>query len=100
MTAPIAKTQFSFELPKLSYVDASWEEQTLRASVRTPAKHGFADWLAGRMAAIRAWRERDAALTDLAMMSDRELMDIGLTRSDLPRVVANDIRQNFQSDVA
>jgi uncharacterized protein YjiS (DUF1127 family) len=30
-----------------------------------------------------AWRSRRAAMAALAMMSDRELADIGITRSDL-----------------
>jgi len=33
------------------------------------------------------WRIERAAIAQLWSMSDRELKDIGLTRSDLPRVV-------------
>jgi uncharacterized protein YjiS (DUF1127 family) len=87
MSAPISKTQFTFELPNLSYVDASLEEPSLRSARETevhPA--GFGDWLARRIAAIVAWRRQQVALGELAMMTDHELADIGLNRGDLHRV--------------
>ena len=30
MSAQIANSQFTFKLPSLSYIDAEWEEPTLR----------------------------------------------------------------------
>ena len=87
MSAPIAKTQFAFELPKLSYVDTSWEERVITDAEKAErAPSGFAHWLAGRVVAFRAWRERNAAMSELATMTDRELADIGLNRGDLSRV--------------
>ena len=76
MSAPIAKSQFAFELPNLSYVDASLEEANLRAAVPPGKPHG----LSALFAAFRAWREKQAAINELEMMSDRELADIGLSR--------------------
>jgi uncharacterized protein YjiS (DUF1127 family) len=35
---------------------------------------------------VVAWRREQVALAELEMMSDHELMDIGLNRSDLARV--------------
>ena len=50
---------------------------------RPPSKpHG----LSALIAAFRAWRERQAAINELEMMSDRELADIGLNRADVHRV--------------
>ena len=37
MAAPLAKSQFAFELPNLSYVDASLEEPNLRYMPRPVA---------------------------------------------------------------
>lgn len=93
MSAPIAKTHFSFELPKLSYVDARWEEPNRVADVPAEKPHGFSHWLAGLVASFRGWRERQVAMNELSLMTDRELMDIGLNRGDLGRVFATDFRQ-------
>ncbi|MBN8872086.1 MAG: DUF1127 domain-containing protein [Rhodospirillales bacterium] len=96
MSAPITKSQLGFELPKLSYVDASWEEPTLRAAPAAPARHGgLGDWMANLLATFRGWRERQAALAELSAMTDRELMDIGLNRGDLPRVFSANYRRGL-----
>jgi uncharacterized protein YjiS (DUF1127 family) len=87
MSAQTADSQFSFKLPSLSYIDAKWEEPELLAPAAAPArKTGLAAWLAARVAAFQAWRRDREAAAELAAMSNRELMDIGLTRSDLSRV--------------
>jgi len=87
MSAPIAKSQFAFELPNLSYVDASLEEPNLRViPQRAVEPHGFGAWLTGRVAAYVARRKHLAALAELEMMTDHELMDVGLTRGDIDRV--------------
>jgi uncharacterized protein YjiS (DUF1127 family) len=82
MSAPIAKDQFTFALPNLSYVDASLEE----ANFRAPALPSKPRGLRALVAAFAAWREKRAALNELQMLTDRELADIGLSRADLPRV--------------
>lgn len=88
MSAPIAKNKLAFQLPNLTYVDAHPEEPNLERAtlpIELP-KPTFGRWLTARLAAFQAWREKQAAMSELAMMSDRELMDIGLSRADLPRV--------------
>jgi|SRR4051812_4167457 len=86
MSAPIAKSQFSFELPNLSYVDARWEEPDLRFTDQPVAKkHGLGTWVARCIAAVVEWRREQIAMAELEMMSDHELLDIGLSRGDLAR---------------
>ena len=82
MSAPIAKSRFAFELPKLTYVDASLEEANFRAPALPSKPRGLSAWVA----AFRAWREKTAAINELDMMGDRELADIGLNRADVRRV--------------
>ncbi|HVC63456.1 MAG TPA: DUF1127 domain-containing protein [Acetobacteraceae bacterium] len=82
MSAPIAKSQFAFELPNLTYVDASQEEAGFRAVARPSKPHGLSAWIA----AFHAWREKQVAMNQLGMMNDRELADIGLNRGEVPRV--------------
>ena len=52
--------------------------------------HGAAEWARTAANQLDAWLDRrriaHAALDDLGTMSDRELLDIGLTRVDLQRV--------------
>ena len=83
MSAPLTKGQIEFELPKLSYIDTRWEEPALPTATPATEKHGvLSSWIAG----FRAWRQQMAAMAELAHMSDRELLDVGLNRGDLDRI--------------
>ncbi len=89
MSAHTADSRYTFRLPSLSYIDAKWEEPSLRAPSAEPPgvrKTGLITWLARRAAAVIAWHRNNQALSELSAMSDRELSDIGLNRSDLARV--------------
>jgi uncharacterized protein YjiS (DUF1127 family) len=88
MSVHTADSQFSFRLPSLSYIDAKWEEPELRAATAKaiPArKTGFNGWVAARIAAFQTWRRDSQAATELAGMSEHELMDIGISRADVSR---------------
>ncbi len=87
MSAHTADSRASFKLPSLSYINAKWEEPDLLTPPAPAArKTGLAAWLSGRVAALQKWRRDSEAAAELAAMSNHELMDIGLTRSDLGRV--------------
>jgi uncharacterized protein YjiS (DUF1127 family) len=89
MNAHSANSQFSFQLPSMSYIDAKWEEPELRAapaSQPSPRRRGVAGWIRGHVAAFKAWRAQRQAIAELQTMTDRELLDIGLTRADVGRV--------------
>jgi uncharacterized protein YjiS (DUF1127 family) len=87
LSAPIAKNQLAFELPKLSYIDASLEEPNLREpTYHHETRHGLGAWLAERVATLAKWKRRRQDLAELRAMTDRELSDIGLNRGDLARV--------------
>jgi uncharacterized protein YjiS (DUF1127 family) len=86
MSAPITKSQMAFELPRLSYIDTRWEEPVVQPNAEPRREHGFASWIAARLAVYRSWRANSRALGELGRMSDRELFDIGLNRGDLDRV--------------
>jgi uncharacterized protein YjiS (DUF1127 family) len=99
MSAHTADSQ-SFKLPSLSYIDAKWEEPNLTAPAAAPdraRKSRIAAWLAGRVAAFRTWRRDSEAAAELAAMSNYELMDIGLTRSDLSRVFDPAFNQDLRT---
>lgn len=87
MSASIAKEQLSARLYNLTYVNARSEKPDFRRATLPPElpKPTFSRWVAARIAVFQAWWEKQVALAELGMMSDRELMDIGLSRADLRR---------------
>jgi uncharacterized protein YjiS (DUF1127 family) len=99
MSAQTANSQFAFQLPSLSYIDAKWEEPNLHAPAAAPArarKAGLGAWLSRQVAGVVA-RVRDGqAIAELSSMSDYELMDIGLNRSDVPRVLQPAFNQDLR----
>jgi uncharacterized protein YjiS (DUF1127 family) len=92
MSSMTAKSQFAFELPNLTYIDASLEEANFRAPVLPSKPHGLSAWVA----AFRGWHEKQVAINELEMMSDRELADIGLNRCDVHRVFDQDYNQDLR----
>jgi uncharacterized protein YjiS (DUF1127 family) len=80
----MTKDQLTFSLGNTSYVDYLYDEPPV-AVVKTP-RSGIGHWLSVAMTAFVAWRRRQAVLQEMAMLSERELADIGLARTDLPRV--------------
>jgi uncharacterized protein YjiS (DUF1127 family) len=89
MSVHTADSQFSFQLPSMSYIDARWEEPNLRVAAATSSvvrKGGLGAWLSRQISEFVAWRRDSEAAGELFAMTDRELMDIGLSRADVGRV--------------
>ncbi len=84
MNAPVTQDQLNYSLGNLSYVDYSFAEPPV-TTVETP-KRSLGEWLISVVTAFVAWRRRQATLREMDMLTDRELSDIGLSRTDLPRV--------------
>ncbi len=100
MSAPLAKTDFVFNLAtSQSYIDDNYDP-TPRAAAQ-PAPRGLlrlvGDGLASFAQGVRAWAERQGTLSEMGMMSDRELADIGLSRADVPRVFDADFAADHAS---
>ena len=90
MNAPVAKDQLDFSLGNVSYIGPAYEEETAyernaAPSVKT-AGHSVVGLLSGFIARLAEWQRSRVIMEEMAMMSDRDLSDIGLTRADLPRV--------------
>jgi uncharacterized protein YjiS (DUF1127 family) len=100
MSAPMTKSQMAFQLPRLSYIDKSWEEpavQREQSAARPRREQGFASWVAARVRAFSAWRANARALAELNRMTDRELFDVGLSRSDVPRLFDNRYNEDLRA---
>lgn len=79
MTAQFAKDQVSFFAP-------SNLSETTPSVFAPPFENGFAKGLRGAATWLSEMFNRRAVMSELAMLSDHELSDIGLTRVDIPRV--------------
>jgi uncharacterized protein YjiS (DUF1127 family) len=42
---------------------------------------------------LREWRQYNQSVSELSRLGDRELADIGISRSDIPRVAWNSAQQ-------
>jgi uncharacterized protein YjiS (DUF1127 family) len=84
MTAQITKDQFNHSLGNVSYVDYSVDEPPARV-IEIPTL-GIGKFLHRMLTAVADWRRRQTVIREMEMLTDRDLADIGLTRSDLPRV--------------
>jgi uncharacterized protein YjiS (DUF1127 family) len=84
MTAQITKDQFNYSLGNVSYVDYSVDEPPARV-IEIPKLH-IGLFLHRMVAAVADWRRRQVVIHEMEMLTDRDLADIGLSRSDLPRV--------------
>lgn len=61
---------------------------TLSAPVKSSIVQKIADGFAGIVERVRTYFERRANMATLHSMSDRDLKDIGLSRSDLNRITS------------
>lgn len=92
MTATLANDQFAIKLNRIpSYIDAS-EEQ--KAAVAPAAPRSLARRIADSLTWFAHFRARQALMAEMSAMSDRELADIGLSRTDIPRVFSSNFAQD------
>ena len=82
MDAQIAQDQFSFSLGQLTYVGPFYGDDEAAPAAEAPHR-GVLSRLRSRFA---EWKHRRAVMLEMAMMTDHELSDIGLSRADLPRI--------------
>jgi uncharacterized protein YjiS (DUF1127 family) len=83
MSAPVANDHFDFSLGNLSYINSAYDEPYVSAK---PLDRRISVWVARLVSMFREWRHRRAVMQEMSLMTDRELSDIGLSRSDLARV--------------
>jgi len=42
---------------------------------------------------VQAWRQYGEAIRELSTLNDRELADLGITRSDIPHIAREQVRR-------
>ncbi len=85
MNAPIARDQLTFSLGELSYIGPAYDEEAT-VSVEVERKQQERGLFRRLVAILAEWRRRRAVMQEMAMMTDRELADIGLSRADLRHI--------------
>lgn len=85
MNTPIAKDQFGFSLGNLTYINSAYDDDA-PGSIAAAQKHAVREWVSRLLIRIAEWQRRRAVMQEMAMMTDHELSDIGLSRADLARV--------------
>jgi uncharacterized protein YjiS (DUF1127 family) len=87
MDSRITKAEFA----STSFISTPMSElQTLRMNALQAHDDALVGWVRQAVSkilrAVTAYPRRRRVMDELAMLSDRELADIGLTRGDIPRV--------------
>jgi uncharacterized protein YjiS (DUF1127 family) len=85
MNAPTVDDQFGFSLGDLTYIDSTYDDEAASTIVRVHT-HRFAHWFSRLLPNVAEWQRRRAVMQEMAMMTDRELSDIGLSRADIARI--------------
>jgi uncharacterized protein YjiS (DUF1127 family) len=89
MSAPLGKTDFVFKLAtSQSYIGGDYDPTPL--PMAQPAPRGLfrhiGDGLAFVVEGFKSWAAKQITLSEMDVMTDRELADIGLNRGDVPHV--------------
>lgn len=75
-------------LPRPAFLTIAAEEAVrLAHPTRGRVAHRVSELIKARLTQLASRRQRKAGLLELCRLSDHELADIGLTRSDLPRIM-------------
>ena len=96
MNAPTVDDQFGFSLGDLTYIDLTYDDEAASTIVRVHT-HRFAHWFSRLLPNVAEWQRRRAVMQEMAMMTDRELSDIGLSRADLARIFDPSLRRQSRA---
>ena len=77
--------RFKFMRLGPTYIDTRSEEQIEGDIEESARPHGFTEWMARRVAALRTRNAEGFELAELSMMSDHDLEDLGISRSAVGR---------------
>lgn len=84
MNAPIANDQIGCSLGNLTYINSAYDSEAIPSIIGARAD-GVGGWFSSLLTQIVEWRRRRAVMREMALMTDHELSDIGLSRVDVAR---------------
>jgi uncharacterized protein YjiS (DUF1127 family) len=86
MSAPISKSDLTFHLPQSFSYHSTWDDADYEPAKPLTLRQRLVMAFQRARARLASWSDRHQALAELSGMNERELADIGLTRSDIARV--------------
>jgi uncharacterized protein YjiS (DUF1127 family) len=89
-----ASTYRELSLGDLTYINSAYDDDAAPAVSQHDRQHGVLHWVHDLMHRMAERQHRRAVMQELAIMSDRELSDIGLSRADILRIFDPDFRSN------
>ena len=103
MDARFTKAEAALLLPEAAAASRrETEVETIRLAAAAARNEAFANWLLGGLrraiGLLASLPQRVATYNALSALSDRELRDIGMTRSDIGRVVEPDFNPRPAND--
>lgn len=97
MSAPINKYEFDFKLPPMSSYHSTWDDADYEPAQSSPREGRLHHLMAAPWRVITELARRHRAMNELARLGDRELSDLGITRSDIPRIFDADFAAEHAS---
>ena len=88
MSARMTSNQLGFSLGDVTYIVSDYYDEPTPSLVSPSHELWAVRWWRRLVVNYFEWQHRRAVIQEMAMMTDRELSDIGLSRSDLARVFA------------
>ena len=96
MTAHPSKDSCKFELPNMLSYRITWEDADYAPQLPSPRRGPLARVVAALGARLRRARARHADATNLAVMSDGELADMSISRSDVHRLFDSRFAEEYR----
>ena len=90
--------QLGFSLGDLSYINSAYDSDSAPPATRQVNHHGALHWVHDLVHWMAERQHRRAVMQELAIMSDREPSDIGLSRADVMRILDPDFRTRTHSE--
>jgi uncharacterized protein YjiS (DUF1127 family) len=94
----MTKNQLEFSLGELTYIDSNYDGESTPFLISPSHKRRVVGWWRRLVVHYTEWCHRRAVIQEMAMMTDRELSDIGLSRSDVARVGSPTFAANHAGD--
>ena len=89
--------ELGFSLGELTYINSAYDADAALTASQDDKQHGVLHWVHDLLHRMAERQHRRAVMQELAIMSDRELSDIGLSRADVLRIFDPDFRSNARS---
>ena len=86
MNTSINKNEFAFKLPEMLSYHSTWDDADYEPGLPRRQAGWVSQLVAAPLRIVTRMAQRHRVMNELGRLSDRELSDLGISRSDIPRV--------------